>query len=59
MNNNLEWANEFNCQDLKQPLTSMEGEQVYTLRMEDFLKMPEVNFVELAMIDPHLRALMN
>ncbi len=46
-------------EDVAGPQQGMEGEEIYTLSMGDFLKMPEVDFAELVRFDPHLRSLLN
>jgi hypothetical protein len=38
---------------------SIVGEAVYTIYMADLLKMPDVNFNEVAVVDGHVRALLN
>ena len=57
--NDQQWLDEIQWQDKQQPQESIEGEEVYTVTMADFLTMPLVNFLELATVDPAVKALLN
>jgi hypothetical protein len=54
-----QWMNDIQWEDVTRPLESLGEEEIYTLRMGDFLQMPDVDFVALSSYDPHIRALMN
>lgn len=55
----IKWFNEMSKTDSPKPSESVSGETRYTLYQKDFLQMPDVDFVDLAEIDPDLRALLN
>ncbi len=57
--NNHDWINDLNWQDLSAAPEHIEGDEIYTLQSRDFLHMPVINFLELAAVDPDVRALMN
>ena len=57
--NDQSWIGDIQWQDAAGPSDSIEGEEIYTLTMGDFLKMPEVDFRELVNFDSHLRSLLN
>jgi hypothetical protein len=57
--NELEWLNDIQWQDLEKPTGSIDGETFYTVYMADFLRMPALDFVDLATIDPSIKALLN
>lgn len=56
--NDQSWINEIPWQDVVAPV-GCEAEEIYTLKMTDFLVMPDVDFKELVALDPDLRALLN
>lgn len=53
------WDEQFEWTDLNQQLYGLVEEEVYTIYMADFFKMPDVDFKELAQLDPYVRALFN
>ena len=53
------WKCDLQWQEVSRPLKSVEGEDIYTLYIEDFLRLPDVNYGELAALDPHVQALLN
>jgi hypothetical protein len=57
--NEQNWMHEIHRQDTKHPAVNVAHEPVYTVYLKDFLRMPDVNFVELATVDVAIRALMN
>ena len=57
--NDREWINEVHRLDAAVPEEILTLEEAYTLRMGDFLRMPEIDFRQMSAIDPHLKALMN
>jgi hypothetical protein len=57
--NDTDWFHDIQWQDLKQPTEDIRGEAMYTVFMADFLRMPYVDFRELATLDPAIRALLN
>lgn len=57
--NNIDWFHDIQWQDLKQPPEDVRGETMYTVYMADFLRMPYVDFRELATLDPAINALLN
>ena len=57
--NDQSWINEIDWQIFESPATLEGDEEVYTLKMRDFLQMPNVDFMELAAYDPEIRALLN
>ena len=56
---NADWAIEIQSLDTWAPQDAMDKEKLYTVHMKDFLRMPDLNFEELAFCDPLIRALMN
>lgn len=57
--NDKSWIDDIQWQDGMGPSGGEVGEEIYTLTMGDFLKMPDVDFRELIKFDPHLRSLLN
>ncbi len=57
--NDQSWINEIEWVSLEVPAELAGDEEIYTIAMQDFLNMPEMNFAELAVFDPQIRALMN
>lgn len=57
--NDQSWINDIQWDDDVMPVEPVGDEEIYTLQMADFLRMPDVDFKELASFDPHIRALMN
>ena len=53
------WMSEIHRQDRQVPTQDVGSEPMYTVYLRDFLRMPDVNFLELAVIDPAIRALLN
>jgi hypothetical protein len=56
---NNEWISEMHQKDSELPNDSTTGEPAYTLFLRDLLAMPDVNFTDLAKIDPAIRSLLN
>jgi len=57
--NELNWISELQWQDVSRPLQELKGEAAYTLYIDDFLKMPDVDYEELSAFDPLVKALFN
>jgi hypothetical protein len=57
--NELEWMRDMHKKDTSIPPVCVDGEIVYTVFLRDFFKMPDVNFLEVAQFDSHVKALLN
>ncbi|OVE76126.1 hypothetical protein BVX98_06510 [bacterium F11] len=57
--NELNWIGQIQWQDEAKPLEIPEGQEVYTLYLSDFNRLPDVDYLELIDLDPHIRALLN
>lgn len=57
--NELDWFRGMHFVDSAAPAVDTGGEAIYTLYMADFLKMPDVNYREVASVDLNLRSLFN
>ena len=57
--NEMAWMRPMFHQDTLVPVEKTEGEESYTMLLDDFHKMPVVNFVHVASMDAHVRSLFN
>ncbi len=57
--NNQEWINDQVYNEVAKPAEPVEGEKMYTLMRGDFLKMPDIDYLELAKVDSDIQALLN
>ncbi len=55
----LYWYQRMHKKDTVKSTENVEGEQIYTVMLADFLRMPDVNFNDVACIDEHVRSLLN
>lgn len=53
------WIDGMHHRDTRRPFEEWRNERMHTLYLRDFLRMPDVDFVQLATLDPALRSLMN
>ncbi len=53
------WINDLHAMDSQKPSEDVRGETMYTLYQKDFLRMPAVEFSDLAELDPDIRSLLN
>ena len=57
--NKHDWIEGLQNEDRRGPVVNVEGEIVYTVFMKDFLRMPDVDFLAVAQVDPGIRSLLN